>query len=278
MRAIQVLMMLALPAMPAQAQSPRVLTDIAPVQSLVAQVMQGAGTPDLLLSGDDDPHHMALRPSQARAVARADLVIWIGPALTPWLTPVLAQRSGPNMALTPDLVEGVDDPHLWLDPATALRWLPVIAETLAASDPDNAALYHRNAATAAAGLTDLTLQVLAILADHRAAGLITAHDAWGHFADAFGLQIVGAIRKDDHATPGAQHLSDLRALVTSGAVACVLSEGPDTDDLVVTVIGDARVPATSAHPLGPDVPTGADFYGTHMLGVAKSIAGCVSRS
>ena len=53
---------------------------------------------------------------------------------------------------------------------------------------------------------------------------------------------------------------------------------PDTDDLVATVIGDARVPATSAHPLGPDVPTGADFYGTHMLGVAKSIAGCVSRS
>ncbi len=47
--------------------------------------MDGVGTPDLLLDRGADPHHFQLRPSQARAVAGAGLVVWIGPDLTPWL-------------------------------------------------------------------------------------------------------------------------------------------------------------------------------------------------
>lgn len=67
------------------AQTPAVITDIPVTHALVAQVMEGVGTPDLLLDRGADPHHFQLRPSQARAVAGAGLVVWIGPDLTPWL-------------------------------------------------------------------------------------------------------------------------------------------------------------------------------------------------
>jgi len=69
----------------AQAEVPDVMTDIAPVHSLVAQVMGDLGTPRLLLTPDHDPHHFQMRPSQVRALASADLVIWMGEAMTPWL-------------------------------------------------------------------------------------------------------------------------------------------------------------------------------------------------
>ena len=69
----------------AQADVPRVATDIAPVHSLVAMVMEGVGTPDLIIPSGATPHSYAMRPSEARALAQADMVIWIGPALTPWL-------------------------------------------------------------------------------------------------------------------------------------------------------------------------------------------------
>jgi zinc transport system substrate-binding protein len=75
--------MLAAPA--AWAEAPKVVTDIAPVHSLVAQVMQGVGTPVMLIDPGASPHGYALRPSQARALSQADVVFWIGEALTPWM-------------------------------------------------------------------------------------------------------------------------------------------------------------------------------------------------
>ena len=72
-------------ALPALAEVPRVVTDIHPVHSLVAQVMGDLGTPELLLEKGASEHDFQLRPSQAAGLAEADLVVWIGPELTPWL-------------------------------------------------------------------------------------------------------------------------------------------------------------------------------------------------
>ena len=67
------------------AEVPRVATDIAPVHSLVARVMDGVGTPDLIVQPGGSPHEYSLRPSEAEALQSADLVFWVSPDLTPWL-------------------------------------------------------------------------------------------------------------------------------------------------------------------------------------------------
>lgn len=69
----------------ALADVPRVATDIAPIHGLVARVMQGVGTPDLVIPAGASPHGHTLRPSEARSLAQADLVFWLGEALTPWM-------------------------------------------------------------------------------------------------------------------------------------------------------------------------------------------------
>ncbi|PWR02632.1 zinc transporter [Meridianimarinicoccus roseus] len=102
--------LLGLMAGPARA-APRVAADIPPVHALVAQVMDGIGTPDLIMGGGASPHGHALRPSEARALQAADLVVWIGPGLTPWL----------GMAL-PTLAKGADLLTLAAHPGT--RTLP----------------------------------------------------------------------------------------------------------------------------------------------------------
>ncbi|WP_019956217.1 zinc ABC transporter substrate-binding protein [Yoonia vestfoldensis] len=67
------------------AEVPRVAVDIAPVHSLVARVMDGVGTPDLIVQSGASPHEYSLRPSEATALQEADLVFWVSPDLTPWL-------------------------------------------------------------------------------------------------------------------------------------------------------------------------------------------------
>lgn len=69
----------------ALAESPNVVVDIAPLHSLVSQVMDGVESPALIIPAEASPHHYALRPSQAQALADADLVFWMGEELTPWL-------------------------------------------------------------------------------------------------------------------------------------------------------------------------------------------------
>lgn len=78
----------------AHADAPRVVADIAPVQSLVARVMDGVGKPDLLIRPDASPHGYAMRPSEARALEQADLVVWMGPGLTPWMTDAIQTLAG----------------------------------------------------------------------------------------------------------------------------------------------------------------------------------------
>ena len=67
------------------ADVPRVATDIAPVHSLVARVMDGLGAPDLIIAQGASPHEYSLRPSEAGALQDADLIFWIGEDLTPWM-------------------------------------------------------------------------------------------------------------------------------------------------------------------------------------------------
>lgn len=75
---------IALSAAPAAA-APRVVADIAPVHSIVAAVMGDLGAPDLLVPPGASEHDAALRPSDAAALDAADVVVWVGPGLTPWL-------------------------------------------------------------------------------------------------------------------------------------------------------------------------------------------------
>lgn len=111
-------LLLASAAFPAMAEVPRVLTDIPPVHALTAKVMEGVGTPDLLLERGASEHGFQMRPSQAAMVADADLVVWIGPELTPWLDRAvdalgpdarhIALLAAPGVTLQ-DYAEGHDD-------------------------------------------------------------------------------------------------------------------------------------------------------------------------
>jgi zinc transport system substrate-binding protein len=96
------------------AAAPRVVADIAPVHSIVARVMAGAGTPELLMPPGASPHGYALRPSEAARLDAAGIVFWIGPALTPWL-------AGPLAALSPDAR------HVELAEAEGVTLLPMRA-------------------------------------------------------------------------------------------------------------------------------------------------------
>ena len=298
----------------AQADVPRVAVDIAPVHALVAQVMQGVGTPDLIVPPGASPHEHSLRPSEARALQEAALVVWVGPDLTPWLQDAIATLAGDATVATLMEADGVDllevregalfeahahaadgdhadhghdhghddhahgahDPHAWLSPANAGVWLDAIAADLSEADPDNAARYAANAAGARAALSALTDEVSGLLAPVRGGRFIVFHDAYQYFEAAFDMPAAGAISLSDAAAPSPARIAEIRDRVAREGVACVLSEPQFNPGLVATVTGGTGVRTAVLDPLGSDLVPGPTLYADLMRGLATALAGCLS--
>lgn len=88
----------------------RVVTDIAPLHSLVAQVAGPDVQVDVLVSGSASPHDFQFSFDQAAAVQNADLIIWVGAGLTPWLSEALTTLAAETPSVA--LLDGDDWPSL----------------------------------------------------------------------------------------------------------------------------------------------------------------------
>jgi zinc transport system substrate-binding protein len=299
-------LLLALP--PRVFAGPDVVASIAPVHSLVARVMQGAGTPHLLLPPGVSPHGHALRPSGAAALERATLVFWVGPRLerrlerpltalaggarvvrladTPGLTR-LALREGAVFEADDPETEPADeaetDPHLWLDPSNAKLWLDAIAAALVEADPARRALYLANAEAARAELDALAAGIDARLAPVRGRPFVVFHDSFHYFGHRFGIEAAGAVALGDARAPGPARIARIRARIRALGLApgaapgpvCLFREPQFRSALVATVAEGAGVRIGLLDPLGASLPPGPDLYPELLRGLADSLAGCL---
>ena len=88
-------------------EAPLTVASIKPVHSLLAGVMEGVGYPALLVRGGASPHSWSLRPSDARNLDDADVVVWIGGELESFLARSLHALAGDARTLTLSRTKGV---------------------------------------------------------------------------------------------------------------------------------------------------------------------------
>ena len=292
----------------------RVVTDIAPVQSLVWRVMDGLGEPAVLVPPGTSPHHYALRPSDASVLQQADLVFFVGAGLTPWLEgrlPVLSPRADKvNLSSAPGVViwpyrtlalshedESEDghehshgnghghshgdaddavDPHMWLDPANALVWLDAIASELGHIDPENAARYRANANTAKAEISHEIHHIEDHLKSVQGQGFLVFHDAYQYFENRFGISATGSISIGDASKPNAKRLQELKHHFEEEGIHCVLSEPQYSSKLIDSVFGGFKPHIGVADPIGVDLELGSGLYLELLENLASGIAECVN--
>ncbi|WP_347138442.1 zinc ABC transporter substrate-binding protein [Paracoccus sp. SSK6] len=291
-----------LAASPALADTPPVVVDTPVTGSLVQQVLGAGGQVQVLLPQGASAHHHQMRPSDARSLQDAGLLVWTGPELTPWLDRSAASLAGgaaqlrllevPGTRLRsyggdhghdhdhghePDHDHGGTDPHAWLDPANAQAWLAAIADALAKADPDNAAQYAQNAQVAAQRIADLDADLQARLAPHKGASFVVFHDAYGYFTDHYGLRPAIAVSLGDASTPSAARLAEIRDEIAATGAVCAFPEYASDPKLVETMIQGTKVRmGDELSPEGGALPVGADLYAGIMTRMAASLADCLS--
>lgn len=306
----------------ALAEVPRVVTDIPATHSLTAQVMGDLGSPAVLLEQGGNAHNYALKPSQAQALSQADLVIWVGPAMTPWLeraikgvniggkqvglleaAPTHRQEFGAGAHQHEDehtaeagqteaehaaeaghddhdapghSHEGLD-PHAWLTPENAEIWLGLIAEELAAADPEHAATYAANAEAAKKEIAALDARLKASLAPVQGRPFVVFHDAYGYFAAHYGLNVVGAVALGDATAPGAGHLAELREDLSHEGVVCAFPEAAhDPKQIDILLEGTSVKRGGTLDPSGANLAYGPALYATLMGNLADTLVACLA--
>ena len=271
----------------ALADVPQVITDVAPIQSLTAQVMGDLGTPDMLLQPGADPHDFSLRPDQAERLGQADLVIWVGEALIPWLEEPLQTLApqAPRFSLlevdgwTPLVIPEGDagdiDPHAWMDPTVAQTWVAAIAGALSDADPDNAATYAANAEATIANLGALDAQLASQLAGLEDRAYVLPHDGYRYFETRFGLTAQAAIAGIDARTPGPAQIAEIRDQMTEQNVVCVFSDAEIGDRWanVITEGTDARTVMIDG--VGVGLEAGPTLYGQMLERLAGQFTACL---
>ncbi len=290
------------------ADAPAVVVSIAPVHALVARVMAGVGAPRLLIPGAASPHTFALKPSDARAIAGARVVFWIGPELERFLTKPLASLAAPGdgarvvalaradgVGVLParrvgawaddngdadhrrdhDHDRDAADPHSWLDPVNAAAMVRAIVETLPAADPGNAARYRGNGDAALAELAALHAEVAATLAPVRDVPYVVFHDAYQYFEKRFGLAAAGAIAVGAGRAPGARRVAELRRVIVARGAACVFAEPQFEPALARTLVEGTGARIGTLDPLGAALPPGSGLYGELLRRMARSLADCL---
>lgn len=114
--------------------------------------------------------------------------------------------------------------HVWLDPQLALKQIENITEGLCAADPAHAEAYRANAADYALRIGELDTQMRTELAPVAGEKIITFHEAFPYFANAFGIEIAGVIEHDQGEEPGTREIARTCDLVKELGVKALFVE------------------------------------------------------
>jgi zinc/manganese transport system substrate-binding protein len=185
---------------------------------------------DTLLPADADPHGFEPRPSDAIALAEAELVVRSGGDLDEWLDDLIESAGGDAAELTLlDSVRAVgDDPHWWQDPRNAIRAAEAVRDALAEADPHGRRVYERNAARYVRELRALDDEIercmQRVAAEKRK--LVTTHDALGYFAERYGLEVIGSVipSLSTQAQPSAKEVDALVGQIEEEGVEAIFPE------------------------------------------------------
>jgi manganese/zinc/iron transport system substrate-binding protein len=194
------------------------------------QALMGAGV---------DPHLYKPTRGDVASLLAADLVFYSGLMLEGRMGDLLGklgQGGKPVVAVTDGLDRarlldfpakpGHYDPHVWMDVSLWRQTVDAIANALSAADPEHAAAYAERAQRYGAQLDKLhayVVQVMATLPTERRL-LVTAHDAFGYFGRAYGLEVRGIQGVSTESEAGLEGMQRLLDIIVERKVPSVFVE------------------------------------------------------
>ena len=205
-----------------------------------------------------EPHDVELTPRDVERVLSADVVLYAG-----GFQPALEEAAAGAKGTPVDVLDGLElregdggaDPHVWLDPARFAEVVERVGAELGREAP---------ARELTGRLRALDEELSAGLADCDRRELVTAHDAFGYFADRYDLETVPITGLSPEAEPAPRDLEEVAELVEEHAATTVFVEPLLSSEVGETVAREAGVETAVLDPLEGlsegDLAAGEDYF------------------
>lgn len=223
----------------AQAQV-KVVASFSILGDMVRQVTGDLANVETIVGPNADAHVYAPNVEDALAVAKAQIIFVNGLGFETW-SDTLIKTSGTKAqvvvatsGIKPLKVNGKIDPHSWNALPNGMIYVGNIANAMAKFDPKNEKAYRANADAYKAklkALHDKTVAALSGLPKDRRT-VVTAHDAFGYLAHAYGLTFLAPVGIDTEAEPSARDLATLIDQLKKQKVGALFVENITNPDLV----------------------------------------------
>lgn len=233
-----------------------VLATTYPVYLFTTAVTEGAENVEVSLLVNQPVsclHDYTLTVTDMKAIEGADVIVRNGAGLEDFMDDALAASEGAvidcsaGLELLPAMGhEGHDhdteyDPHIWMDPERADQMVRNIGAGLADADPEQAEQYMENAQTAGFTLYNLKMVLRECIASdqsdlqlpHRE--LITFHDGFQYFAEAFDLDLLKAIEEEEGSEASAAEIKEIVGLVQDYDIPAIFTEKNGSDATAQTI-------------------------------------------
>ena len=275
------------------ANLPKVVATTGVICDITKEIAQSSIDTTCLIKPGDDPHAYQTKPEDRKAIETANLILYGGYNHEPSIIKLIqsSSNSAPKIAVHELAVpkpligehedehgeekaqnqphaegEKVPDPHVWHNPQNGLRMVETIRDELIKVSPSNAQLYTKNAASLTDELqkidTWIKAQIATIPAQKRK--LITTHDALSYYADAYGLEIAGALQGvTTEEQPTAARIAELSSEIKTAGVPTIFAETTTNPKLIETVAREAKVEISDKELYSDELGgpgTGADTY------------------
>jgi ABC-type Zn uptake system ZnuABC Zn-binding protein ZnuA len=212
-----------------------------------------------LAPAGSDPHTFQPTPDSMKILARARIAFFNGSGLEEWWGKTVrsvGRKDLPIVELSKGFAilkatgdahghthGGGADPHAWLDPTLAKRYVERIGEALSRADGANGSVYAKNAAVYQAKLDELDAWIRAEIATipPERRKMITFHNAFQYFAKRYGLAVRGYIVASPGKEPSAKTLAELTRRIKQERIPAVFAEADFSPKLVQTLARDAGV-------------------------------------
>jgi zinc/manganese transport system substrate-binding protein len=240
---------LSLTALPAWAHDLNVVASFSILGDMVEQVAGEHANVTTIVGPDADAHVYQPSVADAKAVAKADVIFVNGLGFETWSDTLIAESGSKaevfvaTTGVTPVKVDGAIDPHAWNALTNGVIYVQNIAAGLSEALPEHADDFAANAESYIAQLQALDTQTkdkLASLPEDRRT-VVTAHDAFGYLADAYGLTFLAPVGIDTEAEPSAKELAALISQLKDQKVAALFVENITSPTLVQQISDETGI-------------------------------------
>ncbi|MBM7711956.1 metal ABC transporter substrate-binding protein [Enterococcus xiangfangensis] len=250
----------------------QVMTTFYPMYEFTKEVVGNKGDVELLIPAGTEPHDFEPSAKDLAKISDSDVFVYNSPELETWtenLTDTIDTDKTKiiQAAKEIELMDGAEhdheddhdhddhdhehelDPHVWLDPALAIKEVETIRDQLSKKYPDDQATFEKNAASYIDELKALDAEYQTAFKDAKNKTFVTQHAAFGYLAKQYGLtqEAISGVSPDQEPSPS--RLSELKHYVDDHQVEVIYFEENASSKVAETLSKETGVKLAVLNPL-----------------------------